>query len=320
MTRFARRQSALAVALSSALAVDGCATPHTIIDDVGARSVPTNLAFVTLGPGAPGPLSIVETRYANATRQSIALVTHGQTQGENQMRADVFGLTNEGVAPGSTLADRPLNEVALFSEAEEALPNVPLRISLNYMQNRFGPFGYAVGRTMQGETCIYAWQRLATPDQNVSLVNSRVTLSVRLRLCDPRASEAQLAAAMMNLSVNRNLSGASLTPEPRNAAADIGVAGVPMAPAAIMASATDPLPQSSTFSRPTPPRQRLARPRRQPAPRAAASAIQPPDASSSVVPPPPPVSSSTVQPVAGAGPAAPSPTADVPPPPKETRP
>ena len=128
MTRFARRQSALAVALSSALAVDGCATPHTIIDDVGARSVPTNLAFVTLGPGAPGPLSIVETRYANATRQSIALVTHGQTQGENQMRADVFGLTNEGVAPGSTLADRPLNEVALFSEAEEALPNVPAHI------------------------------------------------------------------------------------------------------------------------------------------------------------------------------------------------
>ena len=184
-----RRDFALAVTLIAALATAGCAGRHVIIENVGARSVSTNLAFVSLGPGTPGVLSVIESRYANATRQTIALVTRGKTPGENQLQIDVFGLTNEGVSLETTLPDLALNEVDLYSEAQGALPDVPLRMSLNYMQNNFGPFGNAVGRSTQGDTCVYAWQRIATPDRKLSLVNSRVAMSVRLRLCDPRRAK-----------------------------------------------------------------------------------------------------------------------------------
>jgi hypothetical protein len=272
--------------------------------------------FVSLGPGTPGVLSVIESRYANATRQTIALVTHGKTPGENQLQIDVFGLTNEGASLETTLPDLALNEVDLYSEAQGALPDVPLRISLNYMQNNFGPFGYAVGRSTQGDTCVYAWQRIATPDRKLSLVNSRVALSVRLRLCDPKASEAALAATMMNLSANVSLSGGSWTPEPRELSADIGAAGAPIAPTSILASAANPLPPSSPST---------AR-RRRPIPASACGSseplpavpgIQQPDASRVIVPPPP-VSSVIVPPAAVVGPAIPPQKADVPPPPKET--
>ncbi len=288
-----------------------------MVNTVGTLSVPTDRAFVSLGPGAPGVLSIVESRYRNATRQTIALVTRGKTPGENQLRVDIYGMTNAGMPLEATLPDRPLNDVELYSEAQEALPNVSLHMSLNYMQNRLGPFGYAVGRSTQGDTCIYAWQRVATPDQNLSLFNSRVTLSVRLRLCDPRASEAQLAAMMMNLSVNVNLSRAAPTPEP-TALSDVGVAGVPMAPASIMTSAADPLPAAAP-SRSAPRRPRHVSRRRQPPPSPqVAPAIQPSDAPGAV--PPPPVSSNTIPAAAGAAAAVPPQPAGIPSPPKDTRP
>ena len=312
-----RRHSALAATLIALLAVSGCGIRPVTVDNVGARSAPTGLAFVSLGPGSPGVLSVVESQYANATRQTIALATYGKTPGENQMRADVIGLTNEGVNPEAKLADRALNEVDLYSEAQEALPNIPLRISLNYMQNRLGPFGYAVGRSMQGDTCIFAWQRVATPDQNLSLVNSRVALSVRLRLCDPRASEAQLAATMMNLSVNTRMSGGRATPEPKDTSADVGVAGVPLAPASIMASAASPLPAPAP-SPPTPRHPRHASARRQMAPAPAAPAIQPPEASGGAVPSPP-VSSNPLPAVVGAGPAVPPPPVEASTPSKDMR-
>lgn len=165
MKDFSRRQSALALVVIASLATSGCATENAMVNTVGTLSVPTDRAFVSLGPGAPGVLSIVESRYRNATRQTIALVTRGKTPGENQLRVDIYGMTNAGMPLEATLPDRPLNDVELYSEAQEALPNVSLHMSLNYMQNRLGPFGYAVGRSTQGDTCIYAWQRVATPDQ-----------------------------------------------------------------------------------------------------------------------------------------------------------
>jgi hypothetical protein len=140
-----RRDSTAIITLIVVLAASGCAAQHTIVDTAGARSVPANVAFASLGPGTPGVLSVIESRYANATRQTIALVTHGRTPGENQLQIDVFGVTNEGVALDTTLPDLPLNDAGLYSEAQEALPDVQLHTSLNYMQNRYGPFGYAVG-------------------------------------------------------------------------------------------------------------------------------------------------------------------------------
>jgi Cellulose biosynthesis protein BcsN len=183
-------------------------------------------------------------------------------------------------------------------------------MSLNYLQNRYGPIGYLVGKSAQGDTCIYAWQRLATPDWKLSPINSRNAISIRLRLCDPRASEAALAATMMNLSVNVALSSGSWTREPNELSADIGAAGAPIAPPSIAAAAANPFPPSSSPAAPT--RARRA-PRHERAP-PATSLIQPSTPTGVIVPPPP------LAPPNPRPPAAAPPAGAIAPPPQEPRP
>ena len=230
------RAAAPAVALLAAI-VGGCAAPRSILADTTVRQVSVDQAFVSLGPGAPLVQSVVERPYANATRQTVALATRGTTPGENSLRVDVIGVTNSSVNHEARLPDPPLDAADLMSEAESALPAVPLRTSLTYVQNRYGPFGYAVGKSREGDECIYAWQRIATPDQDISVVNSRNTLSLRLRMCEPEKSEAQLVSAMMGLNVNVGLSGGTWTAAPKQLSPDIGATGVVVGPPEVLAAA-----------------------------------------------------------------------------------
>jgi hypothetical protein len=137
------------------------------------------------------------------------------------------------------------------------LPGVPLRTSLTYLQNRSGPFGYAVGKSAQGDECIYAWQRVATPDRDLSVVNSRNTLSIRLRLCEPHTSEAALIANMMGLDVNVGVSGGLWTPEPKQFSSEIGSAGTAIGPPQILAAVSPDVEQAAR-----PPRRRAVKPGR----------------------------------------------------------
>jgi hypothetical protein len=282
-----RRKAASAIILMMALVASGCAAQRTIVENSGARALPADHAFVSLGSGGPAILSVIQSDYTNATRQTIALATRGNTPGENQLRVDVFGVKNDNVALDSSLPDLPLKEAELAAEAQDALPDVSLRVSNIYMQNRYGPFGYIVGKTAQGDTCVYAWQRLATPDRKVSLINSRNAISIRLRLCDSVASEAALAATMMNLNVNVALSSGSWTPEPRELSGDVGAVNAPIAPPQIAIAAANPLRPSPARAAP-PLRARVVT--RAPSPERAppaTSVIQPPALTGVVVPPPP---------------------------------
>jgi hypothetical protein len=304
-----------AVGLMVALVVSGCAGSRTIVESSSVRAVPADHAFVSLGPAGPAVLSVLESDYANATRQTITLATRGKTPGENQVRVDVLGVKNEDVALDTSIPDLPLKEAELQAEAQEALPDVPLRVSNSYLQNRYGPFGYIVGKTARGETCVYAWQRLTTPDLKLSVANSRNTISLRLRLCDPRANEAALAATMMNLSVNVALSSGSWTPDPKELSADIGAPSAPMAPPQIALAVANPLQPA----REAPVRARHAA--RAPAPEPASdpiSAVQPPVLTGVVVPPPP-LATFSAQVPARADSALPPPQISVPSPPGEPR-
>jgi hypothetical protein len=237
--------------------IDGCAGPRTIVANESERQVSVDQAFVSLGPSAPPVLSIVEHPYENATRQTLHLATRGATPGENTLRVDVIGIKNPGISRDATLPDAPLEAAQLGSEAEDALPGVPLRTSLTYVQNRSGPFGYAVGKSAQGDECIYAWQRVATPDRDLNVVNSRNTLSVRLRLCEPNTSEAALIASMMGLNVNVGLSGGLWTPEPKQFSSAIGSSGTAIGPPQILAAASPDAEQAARS-----PRRRAVKPRR----------------------------------------------------------
>jgi hypothetical protein len=230
--------------------IDGCAAPRTIVVNESERQVSVDQAFVSLGPNAPPALSIVEYPYENATRQTVRLATRGNTPGENSLRIDIIGIKNSGISRDATLPDAPLEAAQLGLDAEEALPGIPLRTSLVYLQNRFGPFGYAVGKSAQGDECIYAWQRVATPDRDINPVNSRNTLSLRLRLCEPHTSEAGLIANMMGLSVNVGVSGGlAWTPEPKQFSSDIGSSGATIGPPQILAAVSPYAEQTARHSR-----------------------------------------------------------------------
>jgi hypothetical protein len=270
--------------------LSGCDAPRSIVPDSAEQVVTQGLAFVSLGPGSPAVLSVVQRSYANATRQSISLETRGKTPGQNELRIDIYGTNNTNVGRETTLDDKPLRESNLFPEAQEALPGVPLRLSLNYVQNKYGPFGYALGTSPQGDNCVYAWQRIATSEIDVSLFNRRATISIRLRLCEPHATEAALIAPMMNLDINASLSSGSWTPEPKQLSPDLGAPGAPMGPTVDAAATANPQPRISR------------RPRRRGAPRPAQSEAVPAPVSTpapvsapapaigGVVVPPPPTS------------------------------
>jgi Cellulose biosynthesis protein BcsN len=223
----------------------GCAAPRTIVVDESERQVSVGEAFVSLGPSAPPVLSIVEHSYQNATRQTFRLATRGATPGENTLRVDVIGIENSSISRDAILPDASLEASQLSSEADDALPGVPLRTSLTYLQNRSGPFGYAVGQSTQGDECIYAWQRIATPDRDLNVFNSRNTLSIRLRLCEPHTSEAALIGSMMGLNVNVDLSGGLWAPEPRKFSSEIGSPGTAIGPPQILAAASSEIEQTS---------------------------------------------------------------------------
>lgn len=224
------RKTALLCALAPSLLLAACSSPRAIVSGSAVNVVSPEQAFISLGPGTPAILSVVQTSYTNATRQNIALATTGRTPGQNELRVDIYGTSSDAVGREMSLSDRPLTQESVTSEAQAALQGVPLRLSLNYVQNQYGPFGYAIGRAPQGDYCIYAWQRLATSDVNVSLLNRRATISLRLRLCEPGASETALVAAMMGLHVNASLSSGSWDAEPKPLSPDLGAAGVPMGP------------------------------------------------------------------------------------------
>jgi hypothetical protein len=226
--------------------LSGCGSPRSVVSDTSAVTVvPPEAAFVSLGPGAPAVVSIVQTTYANATRQAIALATEGTAPGQNELRADVLGISNSVAGVENRLTDHRLNEEQLAGEAQTALPGVPMRRSQTYVQNQYGPFGYALGRAASGEMCIYAWQRIATPDLDVSLFNRRATISVRLRLCRLNATETNLVATMMGLNVNASLSSGSWSQEPRPLSPDIGAVGAPIGPSPLSAASSPPAPATT---------------------------------------------------------------------------
>ena len=278
-------RAALPVALAATLMAGGCAGERTVVENAAPQAVPLERAYVSLGAGSPALLFAVNTPYANAVRQTITLATRGRTPGENQLRVDVVGATDKNLAPDAALPDTPLSEEALIAEAQQALPDVPLRTSLNYLQNCYGPFGYAVGRSAQGDTCVYGWQRIATSEDKLNIANSRETVSIRLRLCDPKAGEAALVATMINLSVNVDLTSGGWAPDPRPLSPDIGAPDAPTAPAPILTAAEDPLPPaiSATSYR----AEGVARASASEALQPLSAVVQPPVVVCVAVPPPP---------------------------------
>ncbi|HZW48495.1 MAG TPA: cellulose biosynthesis protein BcsN, partial [Microvirga sp.] len=162
--------------------------------------VPATRAIIVPPPGGPSIVAVLQRGYQNGVSQEIALSTASLTPGQNAFYVSLAS----GTAPQSEIDDvlslPPLTEDRIQKEMEERLPGIEMQTSLVYVQNKYGPFGFATGRSASGDVCLYAWQRIE-PNEPAVLVPGG-TISVRLRLCDVSATPEQLLRSMYGFTIS----------------------------------------------------------------------------------------------------------------------
>lgn len=204
----------------------GCAVTPPLVPSE-PRSVPVARSIVFTPPGTVGIISVVETRYNNAIEQLVVLETRSRSPGQNSIRIQAFA----GDAPSRTnggLRDVPLVNLDMAGEARGTISFADMRLSPYFVQNYYGPFGYSMGRTATGDTCMYAWQRIPPERQNLTGLVTRGAINLRMQLCDRSWTERQLLAVMLDLTI-RGVDGLPVVVPLRP-----GQVGQPIAPSGVL--------------------------------------------------------------------------------------
>lgn len=209
--------------------LSACSETQTTRLATRERNAPVE-ALALPAPGGPAVVDISERRYANAIEQHISLTTQSSVAGQNFLRVQFFGPMGSD-AGASRLSNPPLAEAGITREMRAAIAGIAMSRSPLYVQNSYGPFGYAVGRH-ESDLCLYAWQRLT--NTTAHLVVNTGTIQIRLRICGRGATEASLLSVMYGLTVNAAMSGRSWNPygDPRPADPRLGQTGIPILPTA----------------------------------------------------------------------------------------
>lgn len=250
------RKPALLWLTASILLLAGCGEQRLsdaeLTFSTRAIAVDPSRALIVLPPGGPPAIGVTQRSYENAVSQTISLATRGRTPGENTIQVAFFtaaDLPDSTGVEGNLLKLPGIDDFAVAQDMEERLPGVAMAPSAVFVQNKYGPFSYAFGRGAGGEACLYAWQRIADGDSVFRPKSGAV--SVRMRVCDPKTTEAALLRLAYDYSLNASLrrSGWGPAGDAPAPAPGLGKAGAPIYP----------LPQASTADAPAP--RRAARPR-----------------------------------------------------------
>lgn len=242
-------------ALGCLLLAGGCTTGRPPMVATLAIEVPAVEALVLPEPGGPRIIGVIETRYANALQQEVMLATEAATPGQNAFSVVFFGPVEGRTGPENIKSDTFLTDYALAEEMEQALPGIDLRPSTYFVQNRYGPFGYALGRGAGRDLCLYAWQRIQGQARVNVLAGDRGVLSVRLRFCQSGGSEASLLRIMYRYTINGYFLPRTWQPygRPLPVAPELGRIGGPVvypAPVFGPAGATAPPPAQPAIAQP----------------------------------------------------------------------
>lgn len=218
-----------------------------------AISVDIGRALALPPPGSLAVTGVTQRSYDNAVAQVVSLTTRGRTPGENAIYVAFFtaaDLPDSTGVEGNLLKEPGIDDFALGREMDERLPGVAMSPSAVFVQNKYGPFGYAFGRGTGGEACLYAWQRIANGD---SVFRPRSGLvSVRLRVCDPAGTEASLLRLAYDYAFNASLRRPGWNPigDAPPPAPEIGKAGMPIYPGPQPSAATEQVTPRVTRPRP----------------------------------------------------------------------
>ena len=224
--RFLKRLAAAAAVMSIA----ACAGRSDLDYATLNSEVPATRAIVVPPPGGPSVVAVLQRTYQNRVSQEIALSTASLTSGQNAFYVSLLNNTASNMEIPETLSLSPLTPDRIGREMEERIPGVEMQTSLVYVQNKFGPFGFAPGRSASGDLCLYAWQQIE-PDKPAILVPGGA-ISVRLRLCDADASVDQLLRVMYGYTIAAYYRQESWNPygDPPSPPAGFGQVDAPMYP------------------------------------------------------------------------------------------
>lgn len=160
-------------------------------------------ALVLPEPGSTPPVvAVVQTTYLNAIEQEIILGTNSHSRGQNAIYTVFFGPVKDRTGWENLRQDDFLNEEVIEQEMLDRMPGVSMYVSNYFVQNRYGPFNYAIGNAGGGELCIYGWQRIQSQVPMNFFLRDRGVLSIRLRLCQIGATEQDLLRVMYRYSIN----------------------------------------------------------------------------------------------------------------------
>lgn len=202
-------------------ALAGCATNRGM-QATEAQIVRSSDALILPPPGGPGIVTVISTTYPNAIKQDISLATEARSAGENKISIIRFtGKSGDG--SDSELVDIPFTQVNLTEEALAAWPDSGMAVSPYFVQNAYGPFGYAIARPPNGDACLYAWQRIE-PTLKPSGAIDRFPISIRVQVCRRGVTEEALLDIMYRLRLNFEVFPASRAP------AAIGLIANPIKP------------------------------------------------------------------------------------------
>ena len=211
--------------------IAGCTSTGGVRQPVGPDSVEPEKALVLPPPGGPSIVSVVEQKRGNGVEQTISLFTSSSVQGQNFLKVQFLGAS--GANPGAGNASyRMIREGDIVREMARSVPGVPMATSATFLQNSYGPFGYASGHSRAGDTCLYAWQQVRSSQSAHTQARNFGMIQIRLRLCDARASERQLLGIVYGYTVTGTFDGDIWNPYGAPPPADpaLGQTGAPIYP------------------------------------------------------------------------------------------
>ncbi len=209
----------------------GCAGQPTQLGTF-AKNVPAEEARLLPPPGGPAIVSVIERRHNNAVAQDIFLSTSAATPGQNSFRIEFLGTASPFKYGDNSLTSTPVTQAGIASEMRAALPGIRMQRSSIFVQNNYGPFGYAFGRGAGHDLCLYAWQQIRSPSGTISPLANNGSIQVRLRLCQSDATEDRLLAVMYNYTITGSVDAGGWNPygEPKAVSSDLGGVGAPIYP------------------------------------------------------------------------------------------
>ncbi|MFT4180736.1 MAG: cellulose biosynthesis protein BcsN [Rhizobium sp.] len=209
----------------------GCTTTGGVRQSAGPETVANEKALAFPPPGGPAVVSVVERRHKDDVEQTVSLATSSSVAGQNFLKIQFRNVSGANPGLGST-PYKEIGNVAIASEMAAAVPGVRLARSATFVQNGYGPFGYASGQSRGGDTCLYAWQQIRAGQSALADMQNFSMVQVRIRLCDARASERQLLSTVYGYTIAGGFVNEALNPygTVRGADAVLGQPGDPVYP------------------------------------------------------------------------------------------